>query len=369
MKIAVFHNLPAGGAKRVVYEQIKYLSSKHEIYLYEYDSTSENFMDVRKFCRSIKQYSFDIDKKESRIFRDYKNFITLRFIGKKISGVIDLSGADVCLIHPDKFTQAPYVLSYLKTPSVYFCEELLRIAYEKELSFSEDVFILKKIYENITRKFRKHIDKTNAKNSDLVLVASKYIKDKIDHAYKKSAVVCPLGVDTQVFKVTKVKQKNQILFIGEKETITGYEFARKVLQTTDIVNGPKLKVVDFSAGKPKLTDGELAREYVSSIATMCTSYNEPFGLSAIESMACETPVLAVNEGSYNETVVDGLTGYLLPRDPKIFAEKIEFLIKNPKIARKMGKAGRKYVIKNFSWEKHGRCVEDVLTKLAMKKKK
>ena len=33
MKIAVFHNLPAGGAKRVIFEQVKYLSKKNEALL------------------------------------------------------------------------------------------------------------------------------------------------------------------------------------------------------------------------------------------------------------------------------------------------------------------------------------------------
>lgn len=365
MKIAVFHNLPAGGAKRVVYEQIKYLSSKHEIYLYEYDSANESFMDVKVFCKKIKRYPFNFDEKESRIIRDYKNFITLQKVGKKIAYDIDTNGIDVCLVHPDRHTQAPYVLSYLlKTPSIYFCEELLRIAYEEELVFREDVFILKKIYENTTRRFRKHIDKTNAKSSDLVLVASKYIGDKVGDAYKRKAVVCPLGVDIKIFKPKKAKKINQLLFIGEKEKITGYKFARIILQTVNVTCRPRLKTIDFSAGKPRLTGSELAKEYVSSIATICTSYNEPFGLSAIESMACETPVLAVDEGGFRETVVDGVTGFLLPRDAKVFAEKIEYLIANPKIVEKMGKAGRKHVIKNFNWERHGKMVEKNLIKLA-----
>lgn len=40
------------------------------------------------------------------------------------------------------------------------------------------------------------------------------------------------------------------------------------------------------------------------------NFNEPFGLSVVESMACGTPVIAVNRGSMPELIVDGKTGFL-----------------------------------------------------------
>jgi glycosyltransferase involved in cell wall biosynthesis len=41
------------------------------------------------------------------------------------------------------------------------------------------------------------------------------------------------------------------------------------------------------------------------------SFDEPFGLSVIESMACGTPVIAFNRGSMPEIILDGKTGYLV----------------------------------------------------------
>jgi len=40
-------------------------------------------------------------------------------------------------------------------------------------------------------------------------------------------------------------------------------------------------------------------------------FDEPFGLSVVESMLCGTPVLAYRRGSMPEVVDDGLTGYLV----------------------------------------------------------
>jgi glycosyltransferase involved in cell wall biosynthesis len=40
-------------------------------------------------------------------------------------------------------------------------------------------------------------------------------------------------------------------------------------------------------------------------------FDEPFGLSVIESMACGTPVIAYRRGSMPELIVDGVTGFLV----------------------------------------------------------
>ena len=40
-------------------------------------------------------------------------------------------------------------------------------------------------------------------------------------------------------------------------------------------------------------------------------FEEPFGLSVIESMACGTPVIAYRRGSMPELIVDGVTGFLV----------------------------------------------------------
>ena len=42
--------------------------------------------------------------------------------------------------------------------------------------------------------------------------------------------------------------------------------------------------------------------------------NEPFGLTPIEAQAAGTPALMVDEGGYQHTVEDGVSGRLLPRD-------------------------------------------------------
>jgi len=49
MKIAVYYNLPPGGAKRILYEQIKKLSKKHHIDAYTLSSFDEKFLSIKAF--------------------------------------------------------------------------------------------------------------------------------------------------------------------------------------------------------------------------------------------------------------------------------------------------------------------------------
>ncbi len=41
------------------------------------------------------------------------------------------------------------------------------------------------------------------------------------------------------------------------------------------------------------------------------NFEEPFGLSVVEAMACGTPVIAMNKGAMSELIIDGKTGFLL----------------------------------------------------------
>ncbi|KKQ75949.1 MAG: Group 1 glycosyl transferase [Candidatus Woesebacteria bacterium GW2011_GWB1_38_5b] len=375
MKIAVFHNVPLGGAKRTVYEQIKYLSFKHELHLYIISGSKEAFFNINKYVASTKVFDFDISSNMPgflrRLHSDFKNFITLKNIHKQIAKDIDNNNFDAILVHPDRFTQAPYLLKYVKTPSVYFCQELLRIAYEEELALAENVIFIKKFYEKTTRLLRKYVDRTNAQKADKIIVGSRYIQRKVSIIYKRKAIVCPLGVDVNIFKKSnKIKNKNIILFIGAKGFVSGYNFANSWYDSLpDILRSRYIfEAIDFTDNKSHfMSDKQLAAKYNQSFITICASYNEPFGLVPLESMACGTPVLAVSQGGYKETIINGETGYLLPRKINTFTKYFIKLVNNKKFYQDMGQASVIYIKKNWSWRLHGRQLNTLLLNLCKTK--
>jgi alpha-maltose-1-phosphate synthase len=95
---------------------------------------------------------------------------------------------------------------------------------------------------------------------------------------------------------------------------------------------------------------------------VCPSVYEPLGIVNLEAMACETAVVATDTGGIPEVVADGETGLLVPfdsdgagdpRDPIRFAadiaERVNRLLAEPGLAERMGRAGRRRAVEEFSW--------------------
>ena len=69
-------------------------------------------------------------------------------------------------------------------------------------------------------------------------------------------------------------------------------------------------------------------------------------------MACGTPVIGSSVGGIQETVVDGVTGLLVPpRDPTALAAALQQLAEAPEYARALGRAGMARVRRFYSWER------------------
>jgi glycosyltransferase involved in cell wall biosynthesis len=69
-------------------------------------------------------------------------------------------------------------------------------------------------------------------------------------------------------------------------------------------------------------------------------------------MAVELPVVATHGGAFPELVDEGKTGLLVERgNSEALAEAILCLLKDENLCQEMGKAGRKKVIENFTWER------------------
>ncbi|SDJ18191.1 hypothetical protein SAMN05444695_11844 [Rhodococcus triatomae] len=105
--------------------------------------------------------------------------------------------------------------------------------------------------------------------------------------------------------------------------------------------------------------------YRSADAVVCAPWYEPFGTAPLEAMACGTPVVAAAVGSLRETVVDGITGRLVPpRNPKRLADATRQLIEDESARSGFGLAGRDRVRARYSWDRvasetlraYARCV-------------
>lgn len=182
------------------------------------------------------------------------------------------------------------------------------------------------------------------------------------------------GVDMYRFQPLEVLRDRRVLFVGRLIPIKGLNYLIEAIDSSiplRVVGQPyderyfrhlqtmaKGKEVEFLT---TVSDSELLREYASALVTVVPSVytdmygnrtpGELFNLVALESMACETPVIATSCGGLPEVVEDGVTGFLVPpNDPKALREKIDFYLACAQKTKEMGEAGRKRVLQYFTWD-------------------
>ncbi|WP_235538460.1 glycosyltransferase family 1 protein [Pelomonas sp. Root1444] len=96
---------------------------------------------------------------------------------------------------------------------------------------------------------------------------------------------------------------------------------------------------------------ELHDYYQAADVFVTTPWYEPFGITPLEAMACGTPVIGAAVGGIQHTVVDGLTGFLVPpHDPETLAQRLDDLRCIPELGRAMGRAGLARVKREFTWD-------------------
>ncbi len=108
-----------------------------------------------------------------------------------------------------------------------------------------------------------------------------------------------------------------------------------------------------------------AREvYAAADVMVCSSWFESLGMAALESMSMQRPIVSTNVGGPLETIIDGVTGFLVPpRDPNAIAERVITLLNNPALRQQMGIAGREHVIEHFSVQRFAAAIAEVVESL------
>lgn len=161
---------------------------------------------------------------------------------------------------------------------------------------------------------------------DDVLVNSRHVQKRLLQQTGVDARIVYPPIDTRHFRF--LGQGDYYISLGRLEPnkridrIVSAFLSMPDKQLVVASGGSQLDALKALAGNARnicfvgwLSDAELAQWVGHAIAALYVPKDEDFGMSAVEAMAAGKPIVAVNEGGLSESVVHGVTGFLLEPDP------------------------------------------------------
>ena len=355
MRVAVYHNLPPGGALRVLHEFVRRSRDEHEYDLYTVDLGAN---DPFAYARDrAEQHDFAPYVARSRrypvigpaagkavpakVWRLTAPWLMER-VERRIAADINAAGYDVVLVHSCSITHSPALLRFLEVPTLYYMNEPRRRSFEANYQpvRHDGPLVRRAVAAAVEARLRRG-DRAAALAADRIVCNSYHSAESIQRAYGRDATVCYLAVDDEAFDVAPASPRGlSVMSVGSLEAFKGHDLVVRALGLLPAAGRPALDLVyercdrAYRAEVERLaassgvelrlhagiSDARLAQLYRSASATVVAARLEPFGLVPLESLACGTPVVAVREGGYKETVVDGTNGYLVDRSPAALAE-------------------------------------------------
>ncbi|MBI5044740.1 MAG: glycosyltransferase family 4 protein [Candidatus Levybacteria bacterium] len=360
MKIAVYHELPLGGARRAINEFSKVLKTKHKVDLYVLDEVRhpEEVFYSKTFSFIFKSKAWRGGDPLVKLYKDFVEVMLLYFFTKKIAAVINIRKYDIVIVSASRYIETPFITRFIRSPLVFYCSDPnYRFVYDNLVFLDKKIGNIRYYYEIFKRVIYKKLDRDNVQKAMLCLAPSHFIASKFSKTYNVPNTPVHYGVDTSFFTPGKIRKDIDILYIGSKAKVDGIDLLEKVIRFL-----PRKTVVKkILIEEEWISDDLILREYYRrSKIVFCPARKEGLGAVPMEAMSCGCVVVAVDEAGHKETIVNGVTGYLVPRNPKIIAERMRLQLVNPQIRRKVGKKGREIMEKMWSWEKRGEVFEKTI---------
>jgi mannosylfructose-phosphate synthase len=147
-----------------------------------------------------------------------------------------------------------------------------------------------------------------------------------------------------VFK--RVSDAKLVLAIGSTNPTPGELVIRTSL--VDLAN--ELQIADRVVFADYIPDEDLPSYYRAADIFALSSRYEPFGMTAVESMACGTPTIVTTEGGLCEQVAWGIEAlHANPFDPEAFGHAIVSVLQQPTVSSRLSKFGPRKARSCFTW--------------------
>ncbi len=385
MRIALYHNLPSGGAKRAVFEWVQRMANIHTIDVYSLSTADHAFCDIHPFVSQYKVYEFSpLGLFKSPLGRlnqiqRWRNLGNLERVNHQIALEINANSYDVLFANTCIYSFIPSLLQYIKIPSVYYLHEPFGSGFYRKI---ERPYLSKNKWRESMDRFDPLIwlyknrlgllQERSVHKTKLLLSNSQYTRNCIRSEFGVDAPFSQLGVNMEGFQpVHHSSRENFVVSVGEMSPRKGFDFVVESLGKIHADQRPSLKLACNKVNKDELeyikelaehngvdlevfsnlSVNELRLLYSRAQLCVYAPVMEPFGLVPLEAMACGTPVVGVLEGGVPESIVHQYTGLVVERDTSKFGASIQCMLEDKSLIESYGRNGREYVARNWTWEK------------------
>lgn len=218
------------------------------------------------------------------------------------------------------------------------------------------------------------------RQSSTILLSSPAATSKLSAAAARRVRVAelPPGIDDRRFSPGRGGAGHDILFLANLEVRKGVHVAIEAFAriTTELPRarlllggmGSEADAVHRRVGALPAPErvsilGKVEHERVRATMQACDlyclpSYGEPFGMTALEAMACARPVVATDAGGLRHLVSERGGRRVPPGDSEALASALHELLVDAELRRSMGEHNRRVVEERYSWTRVGDRLEE-----------
>lgn len=394
MRIAVWHNLPSGGAKRALYSQVCGLIARgHEVEAWCPPTADRGYLPLNDVVREhVVPLALKIptepvvpllQKLRPLHWNAWSRLRAMDRHCQECARQIHTKGFDLLFAGCCMFFHTPQIARFIEIPSVVYLQEPNRPVYESSpelpwvaMSWSlRDLFdfhfwprALKRRLKLPGMRVQAREERISAMAFDRILVNSFFSRENVLRAFGVDSKVCYLGVDTERFAYQNKKRENFTVCVAALLPTKNIELLVQSLATISAVRRPKLVMISNMVDEPyrdriqnlanktsvdfelkhRIADAELIDLLNRARMMLYAPRLEPFGYAPLEANACGLPVVAVAEGGVRETIQDGVNGLLVEHDVQSMAHAIERLLVDDRLHLQLSQGARQVVEEKWS---------------------
>ena len=232
-------------------------------------------------------------------------------------------------------------------PNLWYCYTPVRAFYDLYDTFLGRQSSIVSLFFKLWVAIHKPIYRRCAESVDRIIAISENTRKRIESYLHQDSIIIhpPIDIYNYTFKCFGDFWLSVNRLYPEKRLELQIEAFRQMPEEELIIVGGYAKgdhASKYAEGirhnlpenvelRGEITDKELSDLYAQCKGYITTALDEDFGMTPIEAMAAGKPVIAVEEGGYLESMVDGVTGMLVEADVESIIKAVGIISKEPEV--------------------------------------